>query len=105
MQRLENIEKYGFTAVPRNPDVLFASVPAAQGLSPQHADYKLSELPFPDSELVRRSKAFVQKELNTQTFNHSHRVFVYGMFILGSTLHSLLNLYGCRHRARAQVLP
>lgn len=93
MERLENIEKYGFTAVPRNPDVLFASVPAAQGPSPQQADYKLSELPFPDSELVRRSKAFVQKELNTQTFNHSHRVFIYGQSISESMLLFMLIVY------------
>ena len=48
MQRLENIEKYGFTAVPRDPEVLLAGIETTG----QQADYKLSEVPFPDSELV-----------------------------------------------------
>lgn len=78
MERLENIEKYGYTPVPRDPDVLLAGHPTAGGPNPQQADYKLEELHFPDSELVRRSKAFVEKELNKPTFNHSHRVFLYG---------------------------
>ncbi|KIP01260.1 hypothetical protein PHLGIDRAFT_113164 [Phlebiopsis gigantea 11061_1 CR5-6] len=78
MERLENIAKYGYTPVPRDPEVLLAGHPTAGGASPQQAEHKLSEIAFPDSELVRRSKAFVQKELNTPTFNHSHRVFIYG---------------------------
>ena len=78
MERLENIAKYGYTPVPRDPDVLLAAHPTAGGAAPQQADYTLAELPFPDSELVRRSKTFVEKELNTPTFNHSHRVFLYG---------------------------
>lgn len=75
-----NIEKYGYTPVPRDPDVLLKDHSTASGPNPKQADYDLSELPFPDSELVRRSKAFVEKELNTQTFNHSHRVYLYGAF-------------------------
>lgn len=73
-----NVEKYGWTPVPRDPEVLLKGHPTAGGPNPKQADYDLSELSFPDSELVRRSKAFVQKELNTPTFNHSHRVFIYG---------------------------
>lgn len=79
MERLENIVKYGYTPVPRDPEVLLDGHPTAGGSSPQQADYALSELAFPDSELVRRSKAFVEKELNKPTFNHSHRVYIYGM--------------------------
>ena len=80
MGRLHNINKYGYTPVPRNPEVLLANHPTTGGPNPQRADYKLSEVPFPDSELVRRSKAFVEKELNTSTFNH--RVFTYGAYRL-----------------------
>ncbi|PSS35563.1 hypothetical protein EW026_g6338 [Hermanssonia centrifuga] len=74
----KNIVKYGYTPVPRDPDVLFKDHPTASGLNPKQADFDLSELPFPESDLVSRSKAFVQKELNTPTFNHSHRVYIYG---------------------------
>lgn len=76
-----NTERYGFTAVPRDPDVLFLHHSTAGGSNPTQASYKLSEIPFPDSELVRQCKAFVAKELNVPTFNHSHRVFIYGKCI------------------------
>ncbi|KAF8516287.1 hypothetical protein JB92DRAFT_2911308 [Gautieria morchelliformis] len=74
----DTTERYGFTAVPRDPDVLFLHHPTASGLNPTQASYKLNELPFPDSDLVRKSKAFVEKELNVPTLNHSNRVFIYG---------------------------
>ncbi|KAF8518142.1 cyanamide hydratase [Hysterangium stoloniferum] len=74
----DNIVKYGYFPVPRDPDVLFKDHPTAGGPDPQQASYTLAEIPFPDSELVRRSKAFVEKKLNEPTFNHSHRVYVYG---------------------------
>lgn len=72
------VEKYGFSPVPRDPDVLLKDHPTASGPNPKQDAFKLSDIPFPDSDLVRKSKAFVEKELNTQTFNHSHRVFIYG---------------------------
>lgn len=78
-----NVVKYGYTPVPRDPDVLFREHPTATGLVPQKADYSLdsAELAFPDTELVRRSKAFVKEKLNDQTFNHSQRVYIYGTMI------------------------
>lgn len=78
MERLENIAKYGFAPVPRDPDVLLAGHPSAGGPAPQAAAYALADLPFPDGALVRRAKVFVQAELSPPTWNHSHRVFVYG---------------------------
>lgn len=83
----DHIEKYGFTPVPRDPEVLFLDHPTASGPNPKQASYKLSEITFPDSELVQTCKAFVLKELNTPTFNHSNRVFIYGMrvFCLASS--------------------
>lgn len=78
MSQDKNVEKYGYTPVPRDPDVLFREHPTATGLVPQKADYSLDQLAFPDTELVRRSKAFVSEKLNVPTFNHSHRVYIYG---------------------------
>lgn len=73
-----NVAKHGWTAVPRDPEFLFKDHPTASGPTPQQADYPLSEIAFPTSALVERSKAFVKKELNEPTYNHSHRVFIYG---------------------------
>lgn len=100
-----NIEKYGYTPVPRDPDVLLKDHSTASGPNPKQADYDLSELPFPDSELVRRSKAFVEKELNTQTFNHSHRVYLYGALLI-YICDSLKCLTTCgRYRTCTHPLP
>lgn len=79
-----NVVKYGYTPVPRDPDILFREHPTATGLVPKKADYSLdsTELAFPDTELVRRSTTFVKEKLNVQTFNHSHRVYIYGTAIV-----------------------
>lgn len=74
-----NIEKYGYTPVPRDPEVLFEGHPTASPPNVQQAAWKLDELPFPDTPLVQDSKYFVKKELNPQTYNHSHRVYLYGV--------------------------
>ena len=55
MERLHNIDKYGYTPAPHDPEVLLANHLTAGGFNPQQADYKLSEVSFRDSKLVRRS--------------------------------------------------
>lgn len=84
----DNVTKYGFTAVPRDPDVLFKDHPTASGPNPRQASFKLEQLPFPETDLVRKSKEFVKKELNPPTYNHSHRVYLYGPCGFISLLHS-----------------
>jgi cyanamide hydratase len=74
---IDNIVKYGYFPVPRDPEVLLKGH-ATAGDNPQQASYTLAEVPFPDSELIRKSKAFVERELSKPTFNHSHRVYIYG---------------------------
>ncbi|KAH9049263.1 hypothetical protein EDB83DRAFT_2543207 [Lactarius deliciosus] len=69
---------YGFTAVPRDPDVLFKDHPTASGPNPKQDRFTAADFPLPDSELVRHVRQFVKAELNEQTYNHSHRVYVYG---------------------------
>ena len=51
----DNIERYGFTAMPRDPDsdILFLGHLTASGPNPTQASYKLSRLAFPDSALLR----------------------------------------------------
>jgi cyanamide hydratase len=73
---------YGWTAVPRDPDVLFKEHPTASGPNPKKDHFTAADFPLPDSELVRHVRQFVKAELNEQTYNHSHRVYVYGKFTL-----------------------
>ncbi|KAJ7222216.1 hypothetical protein GGX14DRAFT_662909 [Mycena pura] len=97
-----NVAFYGFTAVPRDPDVLFKDHPTASGDHPKQDPFTVQDFPLPDSPLANEVRAFVkvctplslsftvgggdgehsqQKELDTPTFNHSHRVYVYGAAI------------------------
>lgn len=76
----ENVSFYGFTPVPRDPEVLFAGHPTASGDNPKQDLFVASDFPLPDSPVVEQVKAFVKKELDEQTYNHSHRVYIYGMY-------------------------
>lgn len=95
-----NVTFYGFTAVPRDPEVLFKDHPTATGPNPKQDLFTVDDIPLPNSPLVREVREFVkvrvqgvfsvynaysdrcsplsQRELNEQTYNHSHRVYVYG---------------------------
>ncbi|KAH9943725.1 hypothetical protein B0H21DRAFT_823598 [Amylocystis lapponica] len=69
---------YGFTPVPRDPEVLFKDHPTASGVNPKQDLFTATDFPLPDSPVVRAVEAFVKTELDEQTFNHSHRVYIYG---------------------------
>ncbi|THV03503.1 cyanamide hydratase [Dendrothele bispora CBS 962.96] len=71
-----NVKFYGFTPVVRDPEILFRDHPTA---SPKQDPFVVNDFPLPDSPLVQSVKAFVQKELDEQTFNHSNRVYIYGV--------------------------
>ena len=93
----DDVAFYGFTPVPRDPDVLFKDHPTASGPNPKQDLFTIDDLPLPDSAVVRAVKDFVkvsclstsrpptadprdpQKELDEQTYNHSNRVYIYGM--------------------------
>ncbi|KAH0579990.1 hypothetical protein H2248_002809 [Termitomyces sp. 'cryptogamus'] len=79
-----NVAFYGFTPVPRDPDVLFDSHPTANSDHPKQDDYTVTDFPLPDSKIVREVRDFVQNELSSQTYNHSHRVYVYGVALVKS---------------------
>lgn len=51
---------YGFTPVPRDPDVLFEGHPTASGKNPKQDLFKAADFPFPDSPVSREVKAFVK---------------------------------------------
>jgi len=76
-----NVAFYGFTAVPRDPDVLFKDHPTASGDRPKQDPFTVQDFPLPDSPLANEVRTFAKNELDTPTFNHSHRVYVYGAAI------------------------
>lgn len=51
---------YGFTSVPRDPEVLFRDHPTAGGPQPQQDLFEVIDFPLPDSPLVREVKDFVK---------------------------------------------
>ncbi|KAJ6578804.1 hypothetical protein DFH09DRAFT_1030668 [Mycena vulgaris] len=79
-----NVAQYGFTAVPRDPDVLFKDHPTASGDNPKQDPFTVEDFPLPDSPLANQVRDFVKKELDGQTFNHSNRVYIYGAAIAKS---------------------
>jgi cyanamide hydratase len=55
-----NVERYGFTPVPRDPDLLFKNHPTAGGDHPKQDEFTVKDFPLPDSPLVQEVKKFVQ---------------------------------------------
>jgi cyanamide hydratase len=72
---------YGFTPVPRDPDVLFRDHPTASGPNPKQDLFTAADFPPPSSPVADVVRAFAEAELDTQTYHHSHRVFVFGSAI------------------------
>lgn len=60
MAQDHNTTFYGFTAVPRDPDVLFKDHPTASGPNPKQDKFTVSDFPLPDSPVVRAVEAFVK---------------------------------------------
>ena len=55
-----NTTFYGFTPVPRDPDVLFKNHPTASGSNPKQDPFTASDFPLPDSPVVRNVREFVK---------------------------------------------
>jgi len=73
------VEKYGWTAVPRDVGTLLQQSQASSGPAKYIA---ASSIKLPDSPLVKAVHEYVKKELPLETFNHSMRVYYYGQAIL-----------------------
>lgn len=70
-----NIELYGFTPVPRDPDVLFKDVPTASGDHPKQDDFTISDFPLPKSPLIDEVKAFAQVGLNSRRLSGTYKSY------------------------------
>ncbi|KAI9850218.1 MAG: hypothetical protein M1838_005988 [Thelocarpon superellum] len=73
----EAILAYGFTAVPRNVDVLL------QGQTRVHAPKAVlvADVPLPDTPLAAEVLTYAQTKLPVETYNHSMRVYYFGKAI------------------------
>jgi len=75
----ETWQPFGWTAVPRDPDVLLQDHPTASGASPKRDPALTFEaVPFPTSPLIEKTHEFAKETLSEPTFNHSSRVYIYG---------------------------
>lgn len=69
------ISQYGFTAVPRSQSKILDPV-----ASNPPAKVSASEITLPSTDLAQKVYAYAKEHLIEQTFNHSMRVFYYGIF-------------------------
>jgi cyanamide hydratase len=72
------IKDYGWTALPRDSSTLLPSANTAPH-TPRPAP--VSSTPIPSTPLAQRIHAYAKAHLPTPTFNHSMRVYHYGMAI------------------------
>ncbi|KAG4441186.1 hypothetical protein IFR05_003304 [Cadophora sp. M221] len=73
------IEKFGWTAVPRKLSTLLEQSQASSGPA---KPISVSSISLPDSPLAKAVHEYAKKDLATETYNHSMRVFYYGQAIL-----------------------
>jgi len=76
--RTQAIESYGWTAVPRKVSDLLSQV---QSTGPAPA-LSISSLPIPTTSLSTAVHEYAKKELPIETYNHSLRVFSFGLAML-----------------------
>ncbi|KAL5349440.1 hypothetical protein ACLOAV_005732 [Pseudogymnoascus australis] len=86
MSRTDDIKAYGLTAYPRSTTSLLSS--RVEPKEP-HA-LGVDDIPLPDSALVGKVLEYAKKELPVETFNHSMRVFYYGIAIAKFSFPDLL---------------
>jgi cyanamide hydratase len=70
----QNIEEFGWSAVPRNR----SNIPSADDAKTVAVDVKFQEI-WPKTDVVKKAQEYAKKELPKETYNHSLRVYCYGM--------------------------
>jgi cyanamide hydratase len=69
----QQVEEFGWTAVPRNR----SNIPSAKDAD-THAVSVVSADIWPNTEVVKKARDHAKKELSKETYNHSLRVYCYG---------------------------
>lgn len=73
----DSTEQHGWTAVPRSLEKLIGSRKDARP-----TPLSVEDIPLPDSALVQEVTKYAKEHLPSETFNHSMRVYYYGMPLL-----------------------
>ena len=73
----QDIREFGWTAVPRNVETILGDKAFLHSPTAVHVE----DIPFPSSRLAQEIQTLVQEELTEQTYNHSMRVYYYGIHI------------------------
>jgi cyanamide hydratase len=71
----QNIEEFGWTAVPRNR----SNVPSAIDDKTTAITVNFHEI-WPKTPVVQKAQEYAKTELPKETYNHSLRVYCYGTF-------------------------
>ena len=74
----DSIPSYGWTAVVRSQKALLRNQPYINVPEP----ILVKDIPFPSDPLVTKVRDYAKKHLLEQTYNHSMRVYYFGMAIL-----------------------
>ncbi len=72
------ISLYGWAAKPRDPAVFLNGKKNFKHPVPQTVE----SIKLPDTPVAKAVLEYAREELNTETFNHSMRVFYYGTILL-----------------------
>lgn len=75
------INIYGFTAVPASAEALLTSTPAYPPPTTAPIPILVSNTPIPNTPLATRINAYAKAHLPTPTYNHSLRVYHFGLAI------------------------
>ncbi|KAI9840125.1 MAG: hypothetical protein M1837_001886 [Sclerophora amabilis] len=75
---MDPLREYGFTALPRDPNILLNGKDNIKAPGP----VLVKDVPLPDSTLAKTVMGHARAELAEETFNHSMRVFFYGQAIV-----------------------
>ena len=72
----DEIRSYGWTAVPRDR----SNVPSAKEAAAPQTNAAAVDITgiWPDNELTNNAREYAKRELPTETYNHSLRVYAYG---------------------------
>jgi len=75
------IAEHGWTCVPLDADVIFGGAPYL--IKPVHIHVK--DIKFPeDDPVVVRAQRYAQDTLPIETYNHSIRVYYWGMIVVST---------------------
>ncbi|KAJ5917432.1 HD domain containing protein [Penicillium verhagenii] len=75
------IHEYGLTAVPASATALLTSTPEYPRLHANPPPIPVSETPIPTTALAQRINAYAKAQLPEPTYNHSLRVYHFGLAI------------------------